>query len=164
MATNMGRLDDVIRLLNQNPNLINSRRGNLYRMTPLQIAAGTGRNRILDELLRRGANVNLPNRFGWDALYHAALRGNIHAVEKLAAHGARLNKAYPGVAGPVTAREILANNNQRRRYDALIRRVQAANTIKRYAKTAKLRRGLTAAARLKRKFPFNVARTIMKLQ
>lgn len=54
----------------------------------LMEAASHGNDRILDDLIERGAAVDRTDDSGSTALHHAAVRGNLHAIEALVAAGA----------------------------------------------------------------------------
>lgn len=58
--------------------------------TALMEAAAHGNDRLLDDLVARGADVHHRDRSGSTALHHAAAAGNLHALDALAAAGADL--------------------------------------------------------------------------
>ncbi|XP_038584194.1 kinase D-interacting substrate of 220 kDa B isoform X1 [Micropterus salmoides] len=58
--------------------------------TPLMVAAEQGNLEILQELIRRGATVNLDDIDGWTALISAAKEGHIEVVRELLENNANL--------------------------------------------------------------------------
>src|SRR4030043_1674919 len=71
-ASYNGDLETIKRLIEENPELVNSR--NSLGRFPLEMAAQTGQIDIIKFLLENGADVNL-NRVGATALHMAALYG-----------------------------------------------------------------------------------------
>ncbi|MEQ2168630.1 hypothetical protein GOODEAATRI_016775 [Goodea atripinnis] len=59
--------------------------------TPLMLAAEQGSLEIVQELIRRGANVNLDDVGGWTALMWAAYKGRVEVTRLLLEHGANPN-------------------------------------------------------------------------
>lgn len=55
--------------------------------TALMEAAAVGNDRLLDDLVARGATLHERDASGSTALHHAAVRGNLHAIESLVAAG-----------------------------------------------------------------------------
>jgi hypothetical protein len=60
--------------------------------TGLMIAAWEGNIPLMELFVARGADVNMTNAFGEQALLHAAWRGKLDAVKWLLAHGAQINR------------------------------------------------------------------------
>uniref|UniRef100_A0A3B4AP54 KAP NTPase domain-containing protein n=1 Tax=Periophthalmus magnuspinnatus TaxID=409849 RepID=A0A3B4AP54_9GOBI len=58
--------------------------------TPLMVAAEQGNLEIVQELIRRGANVNLDDIDSWTSLICAAKEGHIEVVQELLENGANL--------------------------------------------------------------------------
>lgn len=58
-------------------------------ITPLQSKVWSVE--IIRELIRSGANVNQPSKFGETALHFAATRGNLPVIDELIKHGAQVN-------------------------------------------------------------------------
>jgi ankyrin repeat protein len=77
LACYNGDLETVKRMVNENPDLVNSR--NSDGRFPLEMAAQTGQTEICLFLLEKGANVNM-NRRGATALHMAALYGGKTAL------------------------------------------------------------------------------------
>ena len=61
------------------------------RSSLLLEAAQNGEVAAIDQLLTRGANVNVQDHNGWALLHHAAAKGCPQAVEALIAHGAQVD-------------------------------------------------------------------------
>jgi hypothetical protein len=61
--------------------------------TALMEAAANGSDRILDDLLERGIDIDHQDDSGSTALHHAAANGNVHAIEALVAAGADVQQA-----------------------------------------------------------------------
>lgn len=70
-------------------------------MTLLQQAARHGQGRLVEELLRLGANVNARNRWGLTALHYAARFGHAHVAATLLAHGADVDARAAGGQTPL---------------------------------------------------------------
>jgi len=62
--------------------------------TLLILSATCGHIEVVRSLLRRGADVNLPNRNGWTPLMAAVAKGHEAVVELLLAHGADPNMRH----------------------------------------------------------------------
>ena len=59
--------------------------------TALHEAAADGADRILDDLVERGADLHHRDDSGSTPIHHAAAHGNLHAIDRLAAAGADVN-------------------------------------------------------------------------
>ena len=110
----MGDVDQAREWLEQglSPDFVADRIG-----TGLMIAARESNLAMMELFVARGADVNMTNALGEDALMHAAWRGKLEAVQWLAAHGARINRGpkqwtalhYAAFAGhEVVARYLVA--------------------------------------------------------
>ena len=62
---------------------------NDFGESPLMLAVIKGREADVDELLNRGAAVNMPK--GWTPLHYAATEGNVKLIDKLLKLGANVN-------------------------------------------------------------------------
>lgn len=60
--------------------------------TALIEAAAVGNDRILDDLVERGVELDQVDDSGSTALHHAAANGNLHALEALVAGGAEIDR------------------------------------------------------------------------
>lgn len=61
--------------------------------TPLMIAVATNNLKLIPELLRGGADINLKDKQSNSALFYAARNGNLDAVKLLLENGASINSA-----------------------------------------------------------------------
>ena len=84
-----GRVEEVKKLLDNDPNLINSttKTGD----TPLHLAIRTGRRTAVDVLLEYGANVTAVNNYGNTCLHVAAERNRPELVELMLLKGADIS-------------------------------------------------------------------------
>jgi ankyrin repeat protein len=57
----------------------------------LHQAAMMGHVRIVDALIKGGANLNVPNNDGWTPLHQAIADANVEVINSLVAAGADLN-------------------------------------------------------------------------
>lgn len=71
----------------------------------LMSAAAHGHDRVLDDLLARGADLHQRDVGGSTALHHAAAEGNVHAIEALVAHGATIDRPNDRGATPLRLAE-----------------------------------------------------------
>lgn len=84
-AAMLGRTDDVARMLDENPALVDT--PGVHGMPIMYFPAASGRVDVLELLLDRGANVNA-GAGGNTALHAAAMFGRVDAARWLLAHGA----------------------------------------------------------------------------
>jgi uncharacterized protein len=80
----------------------------LNEMTPLLMAARAGNGRIVDALLKAGADVKSTSTVGTTALMFAAASGNVEAVQALIKAGAEVN-AKDNTQGQTAAMFAAAN-------------------------------------------------------
>ena len=88
-ATEDSPLDSVKALLDQDPSLALSKRGD--GQTPLHRAASMGRKGVAEQLLANGADVNAKDKQGNTPLHLAASGGEKDVAEQLLANGADVN-------------------------------------------------------------------------
>lgn len=108
-----GKLEHVQALVEAYPGLLDARRdqrlgkpthGDEY--TPLQTAAAHGRDEVVALLIKRGADVNAADGYGYTSLHLAAEKGNLDTVKQLVRAGAKMGaktKALPGGVAPGAA-------------------------------------------------------------
>ncbi|KPP71406.1 hypothetical protein Z043_109695 [Scleropages formosus] len=72
----------------------------LNGQTPLMLAAEQGSLEIVQELIRRGANVNLDDVDCWTALISASKEGHVEVVKELLENGAYIEHRDMGWFGP----------------------------------------------------------------
>jgi ankyrin repeat protein len=87
-AAAKGDLERVKALLKDNPELLNTKKGNAYGSTPLGFAAYGGHTAVVEFLLSQGAEVNVQNRYGDTPLHDAASTGRLDVVRLLLAKNA----------------------------------------------------------------------------
>lgn len=78
----------VVKVLLDNE-LIDINQPNAYGETPLMMAVIKGRKDDVEDLLKRGANVNMEK--GWTPLHYAATEANIDLINRLIKAGADVN-------------------------------------------------------------------------
>jgi len=83
-----GDLDDVMRLVQEEPGLVNSADHLRMGKTPLQLACITSQMEVACFLLDQGADINARDACGWTALYEACVGGNLEIVQLLMSRGA----------------------------------------------------------------------------
>ena len=74
---------------------------NDYGETPLVVAAGQGATEIVDVLLDAGADINLANDFGFNALRSALWENHMALARQLAARGAEVSVECAAALGDV---------------------------------------------------------------
>ena len=83
--------------------------------TALMEAASNGSQRILDDLIARGATIGERDESGSSALHHAANKGEVAAIESLVAAGAALagrdGRVRPGRPARAGVRVARSNVN-----------------------------------------------------
>ena len=89
-ACHTGAIEDVHRLLTAHPELLNHPRI-ADGCTPLHVAALAGRVNIVDDLLNRGASVDVCDRAGYAPIHYAASAGAAGVVRRLITSGADLH-------------------------------------------------------------------------
>ena len=72
-----------------------------YGNTPLYNAAGSNRIKIVELLIKAGADINLAENFGETSLHFAAANGHAEVVKQLIAANANVNKANPNGITPL---------------------------------------------------------------
>jgi ankyrin repeat protein len=87
-AAARGDVDEVARLLDAEPHLLEARDGRRYDATPLAVAALEGHVGVVRLLLERGAEVHAAGLGGDTALHEAALAGHEKVVKVLLSSGA----------------------------------------------------------------------------
>jgi ankyrin repeat protein len=87
-AAARGDVDEVTRLLDAEPHLLEARDGRRYDATPLVVAAQEGHVGVVRLLLERGAEVNAAGLYGYTALHEAAGGGHEEVVNVLLSSGA----------------------------------------------------------------------------
>jgi ankyrin repeat protein len=85
-AASTGNVKEVARLLDRNPDLLESRADG---WTPLNWAATNGRAEVVQLLLDRGADIDAENEWGKTSLELAEEKGHNEVVELLAQRGAK---------------------------------------------------------------------------
>lgn len=84
---------------------------NLSGMTPLLIAARSGRENVISILLQKGANLNAKDKeFGHNAILFAAESGNLNAVKLLLSRGGNLTD-ISNSGQTILMRAVLLDNN-----------------------------------------------------
>jgi hypothetical protein len=87
-AVSGGDVNELARLMDANPHLMEARNPDSYRQTPLMMAAKRGHVGVVRLLVERGADVNAAGPFGSTALHFAAEGGHGEMVSILLNHGA----------------------------------------------------------------------------
>lgn len=88
-AAARGDVEEVERLLDRNPDLLESRADG---WTPLNYAAINGRVEVVELILDRGADIDAKNEWGKTSLELAEEKGHTQVVELLTQRGAQENK------------------------------------------------------------------------
>ena len=57
----------------------------------LHVAAGSGKNKLLEKLISAGVNLNEKDNEGWPAIHYAILNGHFHCAALLFENGADMN-------------------------------------------------------------------------
>jgi ankyrin repeat protein len=83
-----GDVDEVARLLDAEPHLMEARDPRSVNRTPLIMAAERGHVGMVRLLLERGADVHAGSEYGTTALHEAAAGGHEEVVSILLSHGA----------------------------------------------------------------------------
>jgi len=86
VAAEKGRLQKVKYIADADSSAVHARDGD--ENTPLHYAAYGGHAHVIKELLRRGADVDARNEYGYTPLMLAAYNGHLAAALALLAHGA----------------------------------------------------------------------------
>ena len=94
-----GFLDIVGKLLSEHPEHISSWGG--FFGTPLHAASRRNHLKIVQLLLKNGAEVNAPNRSGWTPLHFASQRGHLEVGRLLFEHGADVNAKKDDLSTPL---------------------------------------------------------------
>ena len=89
-ACRTGAIDDVRRLLDRRPELLDRPQPD-DGCAPLHHAAFGGHVKIVIELLRRGASIAAVDRSGYTPLHYAAIAGADDVARRLVAEGAELH-------------------------------------------------------------------------
>jgi len=89
-ACRTGAIDDVRRILDAEPDLLNRPRPD-DGCAPLHHAAFGGQLEVVDELLRRGASVGARDRTGYTPLHYSAIAGATDVARRLIAEGVDLH-------------------------------------------------------------------------
>ncbi|KAG2001188.1 hypothetical protein GB937_010426 [Aspergillus fischeri] len=121
--------------------------------TALTLAAASGRNDVVEYLLRKGANVQDDNNCGYYALYEAARNGDLDMVEALVNHRAQLDAVAPNSRDGNTALLIAVERGHGNVVDFLLRK--GANV---YCRNRKGHSALHIAAR---KGNLNIAKALI---
>jgi hypothetical protein len=87
-AVSGGDVNEVARLLDAEPHLMEARDPDSNHYTPLMTAAGRAHVGLVTLLLERGADVNVGSEYGTTALHEAAAKGHEEVVSILLSHGA----------------------------------------------------------------------------
>jgi ankyrin repeat protein/L-ascorbate metabolism protein UlaG (beta-lactamase superfamily) len=87
IACRTGTIDEVRRLLDESPDLVNRPRP-ADGCSPLHCAAFGGQTEVVDELLRRAASVAARDRSGYTPLHYAAFAGSTGIARRLMDAGA----------------------------------------------------------------------------
>jgi ankyrin repeat protein len=87
-AVARGDVDEVARLLDAEPHLLEARDESRADATPLAVAADEGHVGVVRLLLERGAKVNIAGQFGYTALHVGAGGGHEEVVSVLLSSGA----------------------------------------------------------------------------
>ncbi|KAJ8952905.1 hypothetical protein NQ318_006522 [Aromia moschata] len=88
-AARSGAEDRLLALLN--PLNVNCHASDGRRSTPLHLAAGYNRNRVVQLLLQHGADVHAKDKGGLVPLHNACSYGHFEVTEMLIKHGANVN-------------------------------------------------------------------------
>ena len=79
-AAARGDLEKIKAILKNNPELLNTKKGNAFGSTPLHFAAYNGRTEVAQYLLSTGADVNAINNAGVTPLHDATATGRLDIV------------------------------------------------------------------------------------
>ena len=107
-AIREGDVTKVVQLLDANPEQIDLQVGS-QGWTPLQRAIRYGHRKLVEELVRQGATVELADHYGWTPMHYAALNGREAAMAVLLEHRADQNKRANQGETPL---HWAVNNNQ----------------------------------------------------
>lgn len=97
-AISRGDEPAVTKLLAHNPRLVHSREKS-RGLTPLHVAAAYGRLRVVQILLKHGADVNAKDNLGSTPLFYAVGRNQTGVAQLLLTHGAKADVAVEQKVG-----------------------------------------------------------------
>ncbi|CAG9854488.1 unnamed protein product [Phyllotreta striolata] len=99
LACENGNLDQVTRLIEENPKLINSTDKDKY--TPLHRACYSNHVNIVEYLLEKGANIAAETEMSWQPLHSCCQWNNVKCAAALIRHGADVNAKSDGGQTPL---------------------------------------------------------------
>jgi len=128
-AARRGDLEEVMRLVQQDPEVVNIPRGGASGSTALHSAAQNGHLEVVCYLLDQGAEVNTRERSGWTHLTNACTSGNLPTVQLLVSRGANTTTVTPGERHTLLISAAVRGKGEVVRYLLGIKAVRATNII-----------------------------------
>ncbi len=116
-AVEDGIHNETLELIESGAN-INATTDEQYKETPLMLAAYWNEKEIVKLLLSKGANINILDNFGWNALMYAVVESNTEIIYILLSEGSEVNTIrssqnkdkWPEGATPLSIAEEMGNN------------------------------------------------------
>lgn len=89
-ACSNGELQKVKLMLEKNPELLNKK--DKSQNTPLHYAASAGKIKVVKFLIRKGANLQVKNNYGWTVLHSSSYRGHTSISDLLITSGINIEE------------------------------------------------------------------------